>query len=470
MLPNTFNDKRCIVSMSKWTCIDLPYQPDSSDLFARMQQDPWSVWLDSNALERYDIISAWPAMTLVTQDRLTTIDDGSQIFTSRQDPFQLVQAYLPKIQPQSSLPFYGGAIGYFGYDLVRGLEELPTLSQPVTALPDMAIGIYDWAIVTDHKQRTTQLVSANLFASTQQQLTRLCQLFEQPAAASVDSFQLISPWQSNMSQADYFQKFSQIHQRITQGDCYQVNLAQCWQADYAGCLWSAYQALRYQHPAAMACFMRLPQGAVLSVSPERFLQVSVDHQVTTMPIKGTRARAACPARDRQLREELIVSGKDRAENLMIVDLLRNDLGRRCIPGSIQVNQLFAVESLTSVHHLVSTITAQLPPDDHSVMLLRDCFPGGSITGAPKVRAMQLIESLEPYRRNIYCGSIGYIAYAGNMDCNIVIRSVACDERRVYCSAGGGLVAESVATAEYQETLDKSHLIRHTLATHNYSPK
>jgi para-aminobenzoate synthetase component 1 len=454
--------------MTELTCIDLPYQPDSSDLFAHLQAEPWSVWLDSNALGRYDIISAWPAVTLVTRDRLTTIDTGFESFTSEEDPFHLVQKYLPGTPPLSSLPFCGGAIGYFGYDLARRLEMLPTLSQPVSALPDMAIGIYDWAIVTDHRERTTQLVSANLFARTQRQLTRIRRLLEQSPAVKVDdSFQLTGPWQSNMSQADYLQKFNQVRQHITQGDCYQVNLAQCWQAGYTGNPWSAYQALRRQHPAAMACFMRLPQGAVLSVSPERFLQVAVDHQVTTMPIKGTRPRAACPVRDRQLREELLGSAKDRAENLMIVDLLRNDLGRRCIPGSIQVSQLFAVESLASVHHLVSTITAQLPADEHSVMLLRDCFPGGSITGAPKVRAMQLIDSLEPYRRNIYCGSIGYIAYAGNMDCNIAIRTIACDGQQVYCAAGGGLVADSVADAEYQETLDKSHLIRDTLATLPY---
>ncbi|MDF4536337.1 aminodeoxychorismate synthase component I, partial [Vibrio parahaemolyticus] len=222
---------------------------------------------------------------------------------------------------------------------------------------------------------------------------------------------------------------------------------------YTGSEWQAYLKLEKGNQAPFSAFLRLPQGAILSVSPERFLQVC-DRVIETKPIKGTRPRHADKQQDALLKQDLVSAEKDQAENLMIVDLLRNDIGRVAKPGSVHVPKLFDVESFPAVHHLVSTIRATLDEQYQAADLLRACFPGGSITGAPKVRAMEIIEELEPHRRSAYCGSIGYLSRHGKMDTSITIRTLVAYQKQLYAWAGGGLVADSEGAAEYQETLDK----------------
>jgi para-aminobenzoate synthetase component I len=238
------------------------------------------------------------------------------------------------------------------------------------------------------------------------------------------------------------------------GDCYQINLAQRFSAAAAGDSLSAYLMLRSLSPAPYSAFLNLPQGQILCASPERFLRVQNGH-VETRPIKGTRPRSSDILQDCKLIEELRSHPKDRAENLMIVDLLRNDLGKSCEPGSVRVPKLFEVESFANVHHLVSTVEGKLAKGRDALHVLRDCFPGGSVTGAPKLRAMQIIGQLEPSRRGIYCGAIGYAGFDGNMDSNIVIRTLVYADNEICCWAGGGIVADSEVAAEYQETLDKA---------------
>jgi para-aminobenzoate synthetase component 1 len=267
-------------------------------------------------------------------------------------------------------------------------------------------------------------------------------------------FQLKSYPKSNLDRAAYAAAFERIQHYIREGDCYQVNLAQRFAAHAEGDAWQAYRRLRAINPAPFSAYLSFPFGQILSASPERFLRLR-NGQVETRPIKGTRPRNASPASDRALAEELRQSTKDRAENLMIVDLLRNDLGKSCEPGSIRVPALFAVESFATVHHLVSTIEGRLAPGMDALDLLRGCFPGGSITGAPKLRAMQIIEELEPNRRGVYCGSIGYIGYDGAMDTNIAIRTLVYSEGCLRFWAGGGIVSDSDLDAEYQETFDKA---------------
>src|SRR5690606_18531048 len=224
---------------------------------------------------------------------------------------------------------------------------------------------------------------------------------------------------------------------------------------------TAYQQLRQVCPTPFAAYLESPAHAVLSLSPERFIRVA-EGQVATRPIKGTRPRGDTPEQDRALALELHSSPKDRAENLMIVDLLRNDLGRACVFGSVQVPELFSVESYPNVHHLVSSITGTLAPGQDALSLLAGAFPGGSITGAPKIRAMQIIEELEPVRRSLYCGSIGYIGCEGQMDMNIAIRSLVHQDDRLYCWGGGGIVADSDGEAEYQESLTKVRVLMESL--------
>jgi len=256
-----------------------------------------------------------------------------------------------------------------------------------------------------------------------------------------------------MSQADYLQKFERIQQYLQSGDCYQINLAQRFTAGFEGDAYSAYLQLRHSNQAPFSAFIRLADAAVLSISPERFIEVKA-RQVETKPIKGTKPRFADPLLDTQSAEALRHSTKDRAENVMIVDLLRNDLGKVCTPGTVRVPALFAIESFPAVHHLVSTVTGQLDALYQPIDALRAAFPGGSITGAPKVRAMQIIEELEPHRRSVYCGAIGYISQHGHMDTNIAIRTLVISDQQIHCWAGGGIVADSQGMAEYQETYDK----------------
>jgi para-aminobenzoate synthetase component 1 len=261
-----------------------------------------------------------------------------------------------------------------------------------------------------------------------------------------------TPVASNMSREDYGRAFDRIKRYITEGDCYQVNLAQRFSAQASGDPWLAYQALRVMNPAPFSAYLSTPYVQVLSASPERFLRLE-DGRVETRPIKGTRPRAGHARLDAELVQELRESVKDRAENLMIVDLLRNDLAKAC--RAVRVPKLFDVESYATVHHLVSTVTGVLREGCDAIDLLRGAFPGGSITGAPKVRAMQIIEELEPQRRGVYCGAIGYIGFDGAMDLNIAIRTLVYSRGQIRFWAGGGIVADSSVDDEYQETFDKA---------------
>jgi para-aminobenzoate synthetase component I len=252
----------------------------------------------------------------------------------------------------------------------------------------------------------------------------------------------------------YRSAFEQIQAYIRAGDCYQVNLAQKFSAPYQGDPWAAYCELRAIAAAPFSAYLQpAPDQAVLCLSPERFLSLH-GRRVETSPIKGTRPRYPDRRADELAAAELRASGKDRAENLMIVDLLRNDLGRSCIPGTIHVDRLFEIQSFPTVHHLVSTISGELKEESSAAALLRDSFPGGSITGAPKRRAMQIIDELEPDDRQLYCGSLFYISADGRMDSNIAIRTLLCHAGEIACWGGGGIVADSQWQQEYQETYDK----------------
>ncbi len=448
----------------------LPYQPDSAPLFARLVSEPWSAFLDSGPPQarrgRYDIIAARPHATLVSQTGTTRINSSGDLSASIEDPFQLIRSTMGAALPVSHLPFIGGALGYWAYDLSHDLAGVASPgTQPMhptpdpAAMPAMALGLYDWALVVDHLERQSWLASALRHPTTTLIWDDLCDLFSQtdPASESGPSptpFQALSPARSNFTRSTYQQAFLRIQDYIRNGDCYQVNLAQRFSFDYTGDPWSAYLTLRQRNPAPHGAFLHLPQGCILSSSPERFLEVRGD-TVHTTPIKGTRPRHPDPVRDAALARELAHSAKDRAENLMIVDLLRNDLGKVCRPGSIQVPALFQVEHYANVHHLVSTVTGRLAPGMDALAALRAAFPGGSITGAPKRRAMEIIAELEPDPRQVYCGSIGYLSHDGGLDTNIAIRTLLCQRGQAHFWAGGGIVADSQADAEWQECLDKA---------------
>jgi para-aminobenzoate synthetase component 1 len=438
----------------------IPYPRDPAALFAPLAGSPWAVWLDSGRpvarSGRYDIFSAHPLAWLVTEAGVTRVGrrDGTEQRISG-DPLRLLRELLGPARPsEGALPFDGGALGYFGYDLGRHWLPLGRPAQP-DGMPDMAVGLYDWAVVVDHLARQAWWVGRGTAATRAWESWGPGWLAPgEDTVASGDGYGLAAGLMRDTSAAQYRAAFARIQRYIRDGDCYQVNYAQRFRAAFAGSPWSAYVALRSMNPAPYGAYLNLPFGQVLSSSPEQFLALQ-GRTVVTRPIKGTRPRQADAAADARSRADLAASDKDRAENLMIVDLLRNDLGRVCRPGSIRVPQLFNVESFATVHHLVSTVTGELADGRDALDLLGASFPGGSITGAPKLRAMQIIDELEPAARGVYCGAIGWLGTTGAMDSSIAIRTLVIQNGEVRYWAGGGIVADSDADAEYQESLDKA---------------
>jgi para-aminobenzoate synthetase component I len=434
----------------------LPYFSDSAALFSSIADKPWAVFLDSGCPHsqqgRYDIIAFDPVCTLVTYGELTTIERCGVVTESYADPFQLIKQELLAFESQDfpDLPFNGGAIGYFSYDLARRLEHLPVLAEDAEHIAEMAVGIYAWVVIVDHQVQQSFLIAQQVDDATWQNLLHLFSAL--PTSQTHATFAVTSSVHSNMSRERYQQAFDRIKHYLKEGDCYQVNLTQRFSASCQGEPWTAYLALRELNAAPFSAYLNLPEVQILSSSPERFLQL---HQgiVETKPIKGTRPRKADTAQDVEQMQELAASTKDRAENVMIVDLLRNDISKTC--HSVRVPVIFDVESYTTVHHLVSTVTGVLAEGQHALDVLESCFPGGSITGAPKIRAMEIIEELEPNRRGVYCGAIGYIGFNGNMDTNIAIRTLVHSNQSIRFWAGGGIVNDSVADAEYQECFDKA---------------
>ena len=429
----------------------------------------WTVFLESASSEHIDsnwsIFSAEPIATLTESNNnalfhdLTTnakIEMGTDPLAAQlQIRHQLFHA-----ETTSYFPFTGGVIAAYHYEMGELFERVNKDQQNVGLnLGPYHCGFYDWAILYNLKQnqyyllqQSTKNIEQNVTSLWQERYEWLENLSKK-APNDVESFSLSEEWVPNYSEEEYKQSFNKIQNYILNGDCYQVNLAQRFQANYNGNEYQAYLALLEENKAPFAAFIRLPEQVIISVSPERFLQLK-GHQVQTKPIKGTMPRSQDTQQDLANVQQLLNSEKDQAENLMIVDLLRNDIGRVCKPGTVKVPSLFNIESFPAVHHLVSTVTGQLDAQYSCEDLLRACFPGGSITGAPKIRSMEIISELEKFEREIYCGSIAYINGNGDMDSSITIRTLVCHHHQIYCWAGGGIVADSNAESEYQECFDK----------------
>ncbi len=486
---------------------ELTYYPDSAALMLRLSELPCSVFLDSSNNEdrgaRYDILTAAPTASIYLQKgqvlRISHYADDPATEVLQEDIFTAVKSTLALYQSNSlqtvgdkssaehadfdnklsAMPFTGGAAGYFGYhsgDLYKSGDPYKGADVCVSGktfesdesgkLPTAHIGIYHWAIVVDHQlQKTHFFVLTDCPLPVREQVNAL--MSSDRKLATPPAFMLTEPFTSNMSPAVYKPLFERLKKYIEAGDCYQANLAQRFHSRYLGTPLLAYLQLRERSKSPFSAYLGMQDNAILSLSPERFLQTR-QRKVLTQPIKGTRRRGTNPAQDEALKNALCNSEKDRAENLMIVDLLRNDLGSICKTGTVKTEKLFELQSFNSVHHLVSTISGELPEDKSPLDLLRNCFPGGSITGAPKIRAMQIIAELEPDPRQIYCGAIGYIGFDGQMDTNITIRTLLCEQGKIYCWGGGGIVADSVCEQEYQEGHDKVTLLLCTLQDMNKS--
>jgi para-aminobenzoate synthetase component 1 len=427
--------------------IFIPYPDDVVATVAAIRRDwPAVVWLDGDAGGDHSIISAAPREQLISRYGETWVADPRSDRPVEHlgdgDPLVHLRERLGPLQPGQA-PFAGGAIGYFSYELGRRLQGQPVAD---AGMPEMAVGLYDWALVLDHRRHR-----AWLSGHPPEGLADRLAGGEQPPVAD---------WMAGDSGYDapelagYADAFHRVMRYLRGGDCYQVNLARRFSAAFTGDPLGVYRDFRGLAGGPFAAYLDLPGGPILSGSPERFLRLR-DGCVETCPIKGTRPRQADPAADARARESLRSSAKDRAENVMIVDLLRNDIGRCCATGTVAVPRLCALESFATVHHMVSVVTGRLDPRFHATDLLRDCLPGGSITGAPKYRAMEIIDELEERPRGVYCGAIGYIGYDGSMDSNIAIRTMTARDGRLDYRAGGGLVMDSACREEYDETRAKA---------------
>lgn len=430
--------------MSEATILNLPYHNQLVDYYQKLSNLPGFVLLESRdkTRGRYDILSAYPYEQISLKAPVVQAD----IFTQ-------LQACIPATPSQADLPFQGGAIGYFSYDLGAQLAGIASTPQPIlSGMPLIDIGLYDWAIISDHLLKRVVLFAANRCRETSTQVAKVMSLWHKEEQTKT-KFNIIKRFTPLINKARYQQAFAAIYQYLQQGRAYQVNYTQAFQGAYQGDPWQMFKQVGARNPVPYAAFLRTRFAAVLSFSPERFLSMDND-QLLTSPIKGTARRVVDPRADSLLAEKLSSCSKNRAENTMIVDLMRNDLGKIARPGSVQVSALCQLQSFQGVHHLISDIKAlrceRLTPFE----VFGACFPGGSITGAPKREAMRIIAEQELHGRGVYCGSIGYFSRHGRFDSNIAIRTITARQGILHLAAGGGIVIDSHWEEEYDECFAK----------------
>jgi para-aminobenzoate synthetase component I len=481
----SWGDERVTLILESSRVVELPHAPEPAEACARFLRSPYCLLLDSAArsgrLGRYSFLTADPFLVIRSKNGEIQLQGEGRTRTLTGDPFAVLRDVLARYAAEPIVglpPFQGGAAGFWAYDLCHHLERLPSPRHDDLALPDLCIGVYDWVLAWDHETARTWLVSTGqpepvgpareTRAAERAREVRM-RLAGPPAAPLLPSpgppahptesaptypVPQVPGVRSTFTRPAYLRAVARTREYILAGDIFQANLSHRLQAPLADDPWSLYLRLRRHNRAPFAAYFDLGEAAILSSSPERFVRLDGD-RVETRPIKGTMPRGTSPEHDLLLREALRASEKDRSENVMIVDLLRNDLSIVCRDGSVTVPELCVVESYATVHHLVSTVVGRLRPGLDAVDVLRATFPGGSITGAPKVRAMEIIAELEPTRRNVYTGAIGYLGFDGSMDTAIAIRTLIVKDRQAYFGVGGGIVADSDPEREYQETIHKA---------------
>jgi para-aminobenzoate synthetase component 1 len=445
--------------------------PDAPWCFEALALKPFSFWLDSGMdpqrLGRYSFTGGDPFLVLRSRgDEITLIKEGAEE-RLRGSPFDILGELLEQYKiasGESPVPFTGGAAGYFSYDLCHFIERLPAKAVDDLNLPECYLCFYDAIVAFDHLENKTYLVSTGFPEAggerrRQRALDRLNELRNTvalappPGITHEEKVGKGTRLKSNFSHAGYLEAVAKAREYICAGDIFQVNLSQRFEVDISITPYELYKRLRRINPAPFAGYFNFEGVNIVGASPERFLKVRGD-KVETRPIKGTKPRGRTSEEDQALAQRLLKSVKDRAENIMIVDLERNDIGRVCRYGTVKVAELAILETYPTVFHLTSTVEGWLREGKSCIDLLKATFPGGSITGAPKVRAMEIIDELEPTRRSVYTGSMGYLGFNGDMDLNIVIRTIIVKDGRAYFQVGGAIVYDSEPEAEYIETLDK----------------
>jgi len=439
----------------------------------RFSQRPFCFFLDSGMdhgkLGRFSFMGAEPFLILKSKGRLIEITKGSKTQRFIGNPFKVLKGLLKKYSSDlcsDEIPFTGGAVGYFSYDLCHFIEKLPSRAIDDIDIPDCWLGFYDDIVAIDNLKGKAWRI--NLSTTNDQRLTTNMVPHYQP---TTNDQRLTTSIESNFTKAAYISAINKAKDYIRNGDIYQVNLSQRFQTRLNSEPFELYKRLRSINPAPFAAYLDCGEAKIVSSSPERFLKVDAKKSnVETRPIKGTRPRGAAQFEDERLRQELLDSPKDRAEHIMIVDLERNDLGRISEYGSVKPTEFITLEEYSTVFHLVSTVSGTLKKDIDAVDCIGSCFPGGSITGAPKIRSMEIIDELEPTKRSAYTGAIGYVGFNGNMDTNIAIRTFIAKDNRLYFQVGGGIITDSDPEAEYQETLDKAKALIEAVSGKDFSWK
>lgn len=424
--------------------------------------------LHSERLGRYSYIGFEPFMTCSIKGWSCAINEKGHVSHTQGDPFEMISSLVSKHRvPRTNgpVPFTGGAVGYFGYGLRHFVEKLPVLAKEPPGYADAWFGFYDTLFAFDRILHKTYLITREPSEKAEEFLKSVMH------HASTGLNQTIAKQSnvtSNMSLDEYTRMVNKAKRYIEEGEIYQANLSQQFTCYVSAPSDLLYLGLRSKNPAPFSCYLDTGEIQLLSSSPERFLKID-GTRIETRPIKGTMPRGSTPEEDKRMAAKLQASTKDRAEHIMIVDLERNDLGRICVTGSVNVEELMVLEKYATVHHLTSTVAGRLKPEKSLAQILKACFPGGSITGAPKIRAMQIIDELEPTSRGVYTGSIGYLGFDGDLDLNIAIRTVLIRNGTATFNLGGGIVHDSDPGKEYQETLDKGKAIFDLLTSSADSP-
>lgn len=454
----------------------IPYRA-TIDYLALFEHDPWTVLLDSadhqspfESTNRYSYLGFWPFEHLTLHDDHLVQSSGSVPFSGQ--PFQAIKRLFSRYQCQHDTtiaPFQGGLLGYLSYDLCHTLDHIPRPHGAAIDTPLFALGWYDTVLIFDHHRQRAYFSATGIPDQTKakrlaqaeqkwQAFQARCQQLT-PMTTVTHKAWLRTPLTANFTKAGYCDAVSRVKAAILRGDLFEANISQ----RFTGTLhdntdhFALYQRLRQLNPAPFSAYMNTPTLTLLSSSPERFMSL-IGQTLQTRPIKGTAKRLADPKADQRVRHALQQSRKDHAENTMIVDLMRNDFSKVCTPNSVQVTRLCQLESFASVHHLVSVVEGQLSDEHDAFDLLLACFPGGSITGAPKIAAMQCIASIEPTCRGPYCGSMIALDFNGNLDSSILIRTLLIHANRLSMQVGGAVVLDSDPEAEYNETLAKARAL------------
>ena len=454
--------------MKKAKIIEFKSDLTSMELFEAVKKDgnyPFFLdsGMDSQKLGRYSFIGVDPFLMIKSEGSKIRLEEDGKIETIDGNPLDILQEKLDlyKIE-REDIPFVGGGVGYFSYELAHLMEKLPNTVNKEVDIPEMVMGFYDGIVIIDHRDDKKYIGAIGFKENIEEIIKKIENSIKETekklkikeTEKNILKNRKIS---SNMTEDYYLSSIKKLKDYIYSGDIYQVNFTQRFECDFEGNSNELYKNLKSINPAPFAAYLDFGEGEIISSSPERFIKLT-DGTIETRPMKGTRPRGKSEAEDKKLKEELVNSEKDRAELLMIVDLMRNDISRVAETGSVKVTELFHLEEYATVLQMVATIQGKLKDELSAVDIIKSTFPGGSITGAPKIRAMEIIDELETTTRNIYTGSIGYLGFDGNMDLNIAIRTIVLKDKKAYFQVGGGIVWDSDPHEEYEESLVKGRAL------------